>query len=280
MNWTYLVSRKTQTSIEHAQWVDCQPVASVGTGGPIEFLLPGSGDHYLDLPNTYLLEIARVVKGDGGPLPPNALVGPVNNWMHPRFSQGDVSLNGTLVTPSTNTYAYRAYIETLLSHEAEPKNSQLTSALWYKDTAGHMESTDDENTGLLKRKGYVTGSRIVDMMGRLHVDLFFQDRYLLNGVDVKIRLVQSKNAFALMAGGDNPDYKINIDDAVLFARKAKLNPAVQMGHVKALEKGTAKYPLRRVHCKVFSIPRGAMSHTHENVLVGRPTEECSVVLCS
>ncbi|KAK2146431.1 hypothetical protein NP493_3668g00015 [Ridgeia piscesae] len=238
----------TQTSIEYPQWVEHQPVASIGTGGPIEFLLPGSGDDYLDLANTYLFVRARVLKGDGGRLPAAAPVGPVNNWMHSLFSQFDVSLNRTLVTPSTNTYAYRAYIETLLSHGAA-KNSQLTSALWYKDTAGHMDATDNENEGLLKRKDYTTGSRIVDMMGRLHVDLFFQDRYLLNGVDVKIRLVQSKNAFALMAGGDNPDYKISIDEAVLFARKAKLNPAVQMGHVKALEKGTAKYPLRRVHCK-------------------------------
>ena len=38
----------TQTSIQHAQRVEHQPVASMGTGGPIEFLLPGSGDHYLD----------------------------------------------------------------------------------------------------------------------------------------------------------------------------------------------------------------------------------------
>ena len=148
---------------------------------------------------------------------------------------------------------YRAYVETLLSHGAEAKHSQLTSELWYKDTAGYMDATNDHNKGILKRKGYVAGSRNVDMMGRLHVDLFFQDRYLLNGVDVKIRLVQSKNAFALMAGGDNPDYKISIDEAVLFAKKAKLNKAVQMGHVKALEKGTAKYPLRRVHCKVFCV---------------------------
>ena len=209
----------TQTSIEHAQWVEHQPVASIGTGGPIEFLLSGSGDHYMDLANTYLFVKAHVVRGDGGNLPQDAPVGPVNNWMHSLFTQVDVSLNGTLVTPSTNTYAYRAYIETLLSHGAEAKNSQLTSELWYKDTTGHMDATNDRNKGFLKRKGYVAGSRIVDMMGRLHVDLFFlQDRYLLNGVDVKIRLVQSKNAFSLMAGGDNPDYKISIDEAVLFAR--------------------------------------------------------------
>ena len=140
-----------------------------------------------------------------------------------------------------------------------------------------MDATDDENKDLLERKDYVAGSRIVDMMGRLQVDLFFQDRYFLNGVDVKLHLLQSKNTFALTAGGVNPDYKIIIAEAVLFARKAKLNPAVRIGHVKALEKGTAKYPLRRVQCKVFSIPRSAMSHTHENIYLGVLPKR--VVLC-
>ena len=59
-----------------------------------------------------------------------------------------------------------------------------------------------------------------------------------------------------MAGGQNPDYKVQIVDAVLFARKAVLNPTVQMAHIKALEKGTAKYPIRPVDCKVYSIPQG------------------------
>ena len=76
-------------------------IASIGTGGPIEFLLPGSGDDYLDLANTYLFVRARVLTGDGGRLSVAAPVGPVNNWMHSLFSQVDVSLNGTLVTLST-----------------------------------------------------------------------------------------------------------------------------------------------------------------------------------
>ena len=106
------------------------------------------------------------------------------------------------------------------------------------------------------------------MMGRLHVDLFLQDSFLLNGVNVKIRLVRSKDAFSLMADGQNPDYKVQIVDAVLFARKAVLSPTVQMAHIKALEKGTAMYPIRPVDCKVYSIPQGAMSHTHNNLFLG------------
>ena len=75
------------------------------------------------------------------------------------------------------------------------------------------------------------------MMGRLHVDLFLQDRFLLNGASVKIRLVRSNDAFSPMVSGQNPDYTMQIVDALLFARKAVLSPTVQMAHIVALEKG-------------------------------------------
>ena len=119
----------------------------------------------------------------------------------------------------------------------------------------------------LERTG-IRRAALVDMMGRLHVDLFLQDKFLLNGVDVKIRLVRSKDAFSLIAYGQISDYKVRIVEATLFARKAVLSPTVQMAHIKALAKGTAKYPLRPVDCKVYSIPQGAMSHTHENLFLG------------
>ena len=219
-------------------WVEHQPLTSLDSGGPIEFVIPGTGDAYLDLANTYLLIRAKVVRGVGTDLAADTPVAPVNNWLHSLFSQVDVYLNDTLVTPSSNTYPFRAYVDTVLSYGAKAKNTQLTSQLWYKDTAGHMDATtvDGGNTGLIERQRHIAESRIVEMMGRLHVDLFLQDRFLLNGVSVKIRLVRSKDAFSLMAGGQNPDYKVQIVDAVLFARKAVLSPTVQMAHIKALEK--------------------------------------------
>ena len=139
----------------------------------------------------------------------------MNNWLHSLLSQVDVYLNDTLVTPSSNTYPFRAYVDTVLSYGAEAKNTQLTSQLWYKDTAGHMDATtvDGVNTRLIERQRHIAESRIVEMMGRLHVDLLLQDRFLLNGVSVKIRLVRNKDAFSLRAGGQNPDYKVQIVDA-------------------------------------------------------------------
>ena len=109
------------------------------------------------------------------------------------------------------------------------------------------------------------------------MELFLQDTCLINGVDVKIRLVCSKSGFALMACGNNPDYTINIVNATLFAKKATLNPTVQMALIKALEKSTVKYPMRSVECKVYSIPAGDRSHTHENLFLG--TLPKRLVLC-
>ena len=50
--------------------------------------------------------------------------------------------------------------------------------------------------------------------------------------------MRSKAVFAFMAGGNAPDYRINIVNATLFAKKATLNPTVQMAHIKALEKSS------------------------------------------
>jgi hypothetical protein len=257
----------TQTSIEHGQWVEHHPLATITDNGPIEFSISGSGEDYLDLANTFLYIRAQIINGDGANLPGDANVGPTNLWLHSLFSQVDMSLNEKLISPSSNTYPYRAYMEMLLSYGSAAKESQMTSTLWHKDTAGHMDVTTDDNEGLAARKSYTNRSQVVDMMGKLHSDLFFQDRYLLNGVDVKIRLVRSKDAFALMA--EDAAFKTKITEASLFVRKAKLSPPVQMAHIKALEKGTAKYPIRRVELKAFSIPKGNLMANQENLFLGQ-----------
>jgi hypothetical protein len=115
-----------------------------------------------------------------------------------------VSLNGTLITSSMNTYAYRAYIETLLSYGFDAKTSQLTSALFYKGEAGKMDkpnelaaSAADRNSGLASRQTYASESHEIGMIGCIHTDICFQDRYMLNEVNAKIKLIESQDAFCL-----------------------------------------------------------------------------------
>ncbi|MEG7522483.1 MAG: hypothetical protein M3H12_05210, partial [Chromatiales bacterium] len=50
----------TQTSIIDSHMVQHQPMSSLDSGGPIEFVKPGSGDDYLDLVSTMLHVQAKV----------------------------------------------------------------------------------------------------------------------------------------------------------------------------------------------------------------------------
>ena len=89
------------------------------------------------------------------------------------------------------------------------------------------------------------------MMGRLHADLFFQERFMLNEVDVKLKLIRSRDSFCLMGAAS----RVRIIHASMFVRKVNHMPSIFLAHAKTLENGTAKYPIRRVVCKTFAVPQ-------------------------
>ena len=108
-------------------------------------------------------------------------MGPINLLLHSLFTEVDFKLNDTLISSTNNTYPYRAYIETLLSYGPAAKNSQLTSALYYKDDARKLEDSNplaaDANSGLKKRHAFFGDGHVVDMVGCIHSDMFFKTSF-------------------------------------------------------------------------------------------------------
>ena len=259
----------TQTAVRDGQWVEYHPLATLAPNAPIEFIVSGATADYIDMNNSYLHVKAKVTKNDGSaPLAAEVGFAPVNYWMHSLFSQVDVLLNDTLVTPSENTYPYRAYIESTLNYGREAKETHLTSALYYQDTAAQLDSRDETlNAGFKKRHDHAHQGRVVDMEGRLHCDIFHQNRLIMNGVDVKIRLIPSKSSFNLI--GPDETYRSIITHASFFARKIRLNPAVALAQAKALEIAPAKYPVKRVVVKTFTVPRGNASVVQDNLFLSQ-----------
>jgi len=88
----------------------------------------------------------------------------------------------------------------------------------------------------------VAGSRELDMMGHLHADIFFLDRYMISEVGVNIKLVRSKDLFCLMGA-----CKVQILHASMVVRKVKLMPSIFLAHAKI--GGTW-------NCKVSHMSRG------------------------
>lgn len=257
----------TQTSIEFGEVVQYKPLASLTDDAPIEFVVPGGNDDYIDLSHTMINIQAKILKADGTDIADGTKVGPVNNWLHSLFSQVDVYLNQRLVSSPGNTYAYRSYIESLLNYGPAAKGSHLSSALWYTDTAGTMDQNEDGNKGLVARRTFTNQSQVVDMIGHIHADIFNQEKFLLNNVELRLRFVRSRDNFSLIA--KNAGLKVSIVEANLYVRKVKINPSVLLAHNKTLALTKAKYPLTKVDVKSITLPSGILSKTIDNVFLGQ-----------
>ncbi|KAL6419665.1 hypothetical protein ACFW04_014568 [Cataglyphis niger] len=174
-----------------------------------KFVIPSHGEEYLDLTHTMLSLRVRVetsgdstghIMGAGGSASTDN-VGSVNHLLHFIFNQIDVYFNQKLASPLDNAYAYRVYIEALLNYSSPGKTSHLISYLW----------------------------DVITIM------MFSIKKFLTNGVEVRLKLVRSKDLFCLMDSNGTPS-KIHILDASLLVRRAKINAGLLLAHARILSK--------------------------------------------
>ena len=144
----------------------------------------------------------QVVNVDGKPLEGSDVVAPTNLFLHSLISKVKVKLNGRQVCSMNNyVYPYRAMLEILLSYGEDAKATHLECELCYKDAAGAMEDMDIKsvNEGFLDRHDLYKESSTIDIIGRLHHNIFQQEKLLLNKVDINITLTHSDNEFCLLS---------------------------------------------------------------------------------
>ena len=301
----------TQQSLERGRWIDYAPLSSVeNPDSAITYLIAGS-DEYIDLSKTILTVTGKITAESGATLTGGnqTSVAPVNNFLHSLFKQVDVYLNGKQVTPAMGTYAYRAYIETLLNYDVSAKKSQFTSALYYKDTATKMDEagalptsntinnvtavtsktdgnkaatlTTEEvkipvpgtgNQGFAKRSKFIRNGKQFVLSGPIFADIFMNDRLLLNMVDLKVVLNRSNPKFCLMdlSGSGTPQVKpeVKLTDVILKIRKVKVDQAVSDGIERMLKQTPALYPVRRVECKILTVPGNFPTTRQDNIFSG------------
>jgi hypothetical protein len=192
----------TQVAAEAARIIEYYPQNSTKSSGPIQFDIYGSSDEYIDPSQIFLYLEANILDADSKELSNDMVCTSANNLLHTAFEQVDLQLNDTVITPASNTYPYRAMIETLFNYGNDAKESHLQAAMYFKDDSGQMDSLDlvtsntvkALNTGFVKRNA-ITNKKPFDMFGRLHLDFFFQDRYRINNVNMKLKLIRAKIAF-------------------------------------------------------------------------------------
>ena len=271
-----------ESAIETVQWIHFAPLVIPKRGAALEYNIPRNSVMYMDLSKTVLQVKVRIRLQDGGDISPDNDVGLVNLALSSIFRQCDVSLYQTTINTSIGSnYSYKSYFDVLLGSTAAEAETVLQNELFYKDTAGAMDGTglSGNNIGHYDRAVHTQNSKIAVLEGPIRMDICQQERLIVNGVKLKIKLSQMDDAFRLLCGDDKA-YKVEIVDSVLKLCQVKLKPQVLVAQNQILTSRNAVYPFWRSDIKTFNMRTGDYECSLEDVYQGSITNEFVLAMCS
>lgn len=250
----------TESAVVRSEWVEYRPLGVVTENSPVDFQITPQENQYLDLKRSLLKIRFRVVQADGQLVDPLDRVAIRNNIVNLFWSQDDIYLNQVLVSPASNNYAYKSYLDVLMNENSE-NNKRLEAWGYYKDTGGSFDEQNvltGNNEGLTTRYALVSGSKVATVVGPLQSDLCSCNKWIMPGVDVLIRLWQTNQKFRIMIP-DGVIYacKIVFDDIVFLANKITVKPEITQAHNQILKTVNAKYPFQRTRLHTYHIPQGS-----------------------
>ena len=261
----------TETGQESTTWVQIRPKSQIISGGVIEFSIPGNTLQYLNAKKTKLHIQGKLVKKDGSALEEADIVTPINLFLHSLWSQMEVTVQQKSLSPGISTrYPYKAMLDLLVNMNKNEQVSIGSCMMYYRDATGNMEANTPTaipiSSGVFNRNSRSKLSKIFDMEGPLYSDIFQQDRLLLNGLQVGIRLYPTSEAFRLLS--DKTEYKVEIIDAILKVCYVKVSPGILLGHSEALKIGPARYFFDNSVIKTYAIAKGQYSITVDDLFQG------------
>ncbi len=190
-------------SIESIVLVDYGTTSVVNSISPLEFLIDGHGKCFIDTQDIRLHLRTKIVQADGSDLTSAHKASLANNPIASLFGAIECYVNQQMVE-SCSMYGYKSMLETILfSTEAKYKNFQ-SLGLYTKEVADQLENISfgnseeafsSTNYGLSNRADLYSESKEVELIGRVNLDLFKTERYLLNACQLQLKFRQNTDAF-------------------------------------------------------------------------------------
>ena len=249
----------------------------------INFSILGNSSQYLKLSDSELYVRITIQKEDGTPYKifdeANKLLPikeretgtPIDFILHSMWSSVDIKMNNNLVSESGTNYMYKALMETLLSYDENTKKIQLANEGFTGDSGDFTQINPDSppyNHGLKIWHKWFKDFVTVEFVGPLMADICNQDRLILPGVDVDIKLWPTHDEFRLITHPVGLRCKLLIDEIYLNVCKVNVSPEVMMGHNAALEIADSIYPFARTDIHTFNIAEGNFGMNIEDIWQG------------
>ena len=140
--------------------------------------------------------VAKITKADGTNIDVNTAA-LIKFTLHSMFREIRRKFNGRNVSDTSQLYPYRSVLESLLNFCKEVQKTCLLSEKWTKDTTGHINVTavGGNNAGLNARAATFAKSTLVKLIGRPHLNVFYQERFIPLNIDLHMKLIPSPNDF-------------------------------------------------------------------------------------
>jgi hypothetical protein len=204
---------------------------------------------------------------------------PVNNILHSLFDSVTIELNGRNISDTSKNYFLRAYLEDLFGFSVQAQKSQLTCAGWDLDdylddsTAQYGEivanKLEIKNKAADRRRKALMQNGKLELSGKLHCDLFYQDKPLITGVEMVIKMSRSRTAHSFCAPTDASLPSVAVRNPCLKLRKFVPTPVFLNSVAKTLLSTPVKQMLPRVQMRVTTFASGLQTVTWNNLACGQ-----------
>ena len=254
--------------VEKVQWNEIKTSTNLGNDvQSLHFTIPKATERkMIDLMRTQLMVDVSLVKKTGT----TTAAAPVNNFLHSMFENCIIKFNDDVVYDSNKNYHYTSFLLDLLDRSKEQHDGQMTAQLWYKDTPRqHIESCSADNLGW-KARNERNKLGNIPMIGRLHSDIFNQERYFINDVTISVELTLAKPTFSIMADDTGTDkHTVKIKDAKLYVPYVQLADKTMEEINTTLKTKPMIYPIQRTHTKTIPIDIKGTTVTIDDISRGR-----------
>lgn len=255
----------TQVSVVNDIESEVRPLSTIAADQPIELSIQSGVDEYINLAETSIYIKARVnLQKEANAAVAKAdweSVVPAQNFLHSIFSSCEVKIGDKELSLAPQTYGYRAFVETLLGFSSDAKKTFLQGAMWTSSKSDRtkiiMPDTHNDKNG-----------KWFELMGRLHLDLAFQEKNIVGGTEIKIRLIPNDPKFYFEAG-DKLTPSLEISQLFLEVHKAKVTEDLFNAHSSVIATAPTRYPVTRCEVKQQSIPKGSLDASLDNFVRGQ-----------
>ena len=262
-----------------------RPISSTNGRGPFTFEIPQDPNKFMSSESIRLIGRMRIrkLKSDGTleNMQAGENIGTINNIFQSLWSQVDLEINGTSITdPSEKWYAYKAYLETLLSYSANTKSILGQSRGWIPDDCSKFEdigvdsTNDSTNKGYKTRRSLFAESKWVDFKIPLHFDISTVYKMLPPNVKLAITLHRNEDDFCIMQSSANTaKYKIEVEELRIKIRKYEVTKELMNYYNNSLKKKLPTLSIDRSLLKTYTVQKGSSDLTRYGVLSGKQLPE-------